>query len=74
MSYSLQINIFSPKKTPLTAYFKQKTDYKNHTFEKLKKSIKQELIMQKKNKNQRKEQATQRGYKKDEIIEFESII
>ena len=27
-----------------------------------------------KNKNQRKEQTTQRGYKKDEIIEFESII
>jgi hypothetical protein len=50
MSYSLQINIFSPKKSPLTAYFKQKTDYKNHTLEKLKKSIKQELIMQKKTK------------------------
>ena len=75
MSYSLQINIFSPKKTPRTAYFKQKKQTtKNHTLEKLKKSIKQELIMQKKNKNQRKEQATQRGYKKDEIIEFESII
>ena len=48
MSYSLRINIFSPKKTPLTAYFKQKTGYKNHTLEKLKKSIKQKLIMQKK--------------------------
>ena len=24
MPYSLQINVFSPKKTPLTAYFKQK--------------------------------------------------
>ena len=74
MPYSLQINIFSPKKTPLTAYFKQKNRLQKSHVGEVKKIHKTRADNAKKNKNQRKEQATQRGYKKDEIIEFESII